>query len=244
MLAAALNLLLAAACAAQAGIEYRQRGNRAEGVRAFPVSGLAMELVSFRALYDEPPGAAPPASYRVRFFLDRDRPAHLVLREKFNRYSYWLDKVRPAQPWRAGFGNVFEWPTHEVLALLPDLSLYQLAVMVRIDGDLPSSIERVAPAILYHTQPPSIVSGYEATFLSNATVQLDANIERADGAPAAGALEPRALRSWPAGEPLRFVWDASAAPAGPYRLTLRAKVRENLERFEQVVEFHHQPRVR
>lgn len=229
---------------AQAGIEYRQRGNRAEGVRALPVSGYLIELVSFRARYDEQSTPAPLSPYRLRFFLDRDAPAYVVVREQENRYSYWLDKVRPASPWRTGFGNVFEWSSQEVLAQLSELRPDQLGVTVRLGGDSPSSVERVAPAILYRTTAPTAITAYEVTFVSNVSIRFTASVEREDGAAAIGAVEPPSLRSWPPGLPLRLSWDASLAAAGRYRLRLRAQSRENLERFDQVVEFFHQPQVR
>ena len=236
--------LCASACSAQADIEYRARGNRAEGVRNLPVSGYSLELLSFRALPLEAAQGSLPAQYHIRFFLDRDRPAHLVVREVENRYSYWLDKVRPTKPWRAGFDNIFDWSTREVLAQLPELPVDRLAVTVRLDTETPSSVERVAPAIVYHTAAPKAVTAYEVVFVANARLRVDASVERIDGSAAPGQMERGTLASWPAGVPFTLRWDAMSAPAGSYRLRLRAQVRENLERFDQLVEFHHQPVVR
>ena len=47
-------VLLCGAALAQSSLEYRNRGNRFEGVRALPVSGYTIELLSAQAIYREP----------------------------------------------------------------------------------------------------------------------------------------------------------------------------------------------
>jgi hypothetical protein len=230
---------------AQRSLEYGPRGNRWEGVRALPVSGYAIELLSFRVRYEEPvPSGRIPGHYRVRFPLDRDAPAYLVIREIDNKHSYWLDHVNPETAWSPGFNNIFEWPTADVLAYISDVKLYDLGVIVRVSDPNPRSIERVAPAILYYSTSPTSVSGYEFAFKSNATVSLQFTIESGDGRLAKSQPVPPTLRKWSYDVPFSVKWDASNAPPGKYRLKVNARVLENNDKLVQEVEFVHQPKIR
>jgi len=149
--AAVATAFFCGAALAQSSVDYRNRGNRFEGVRALPVSGYTIELVSFRAAYDEPPPASMPALYRMRFFLEKPAPAYVVVREVRNIHSYWLDKVKPKTPWGPGFANSFEWSTRDVIDQLPGLKLDDLGVTVRVGTEHPSDLETIAPVILYHS---------------------------------------------------------------------------------------------
>jgi hypothetical protein len=230
---------------AQSSLEYRNRGNRYEGVRALPVSGYTIELLSFRALYEEPGGAGGlPPQYRVRFFLEKEAPAYLVVREIDDKESYWLDNVKPKTSWASGFNNLFEWPTADVLAHIPALKLYDLGVIVRVADPNPTSKDRVAPAILYHSQYPTSVSGYKFVFKTNATVGFEFMIEESDGRVPKSQPEPRVVRTWQYKAPLSVKWDASTARPGRYRLKVIARVLENNDKLTQEVEFVHQPNVR
>lgn len=227
----------------QPRVEYRNRGDRFEGVRALPVSGYTIELLAAQATYQEPlPAASPPPVYRLRFFLEQPAPAHVVVREVDNRYSYWLDKLRPSTPWRPGFDNQFAWSTRDVIARLAGLKLYDLGVVVRVGSESPSDLETVAPAVLYHSVLPPSIGGYEFAFKTNATARLELSIERSDGTPAERQPEPRLVNSWPFGVPLRVTWDASHSRAGEYRLTVRGRARQNNQTFRKEVRFFHQPK--
>jgi hypothetical protein len=229
---------------AQPRVEYRNRGDRYEGLRELPVSGYTIELLSFRALYEEPVPPGLPPQYRVRFSLDKVEPTYLIVREIENKYSYWLDNVTPNRPWASGFANVFEWPTKDVLLHISNLKLYDLGVTVRVGKATPALIERVAPAILYHSITPTSIGGYEFAFKTNATASLEFRIERSDGIELKTTPEPRALRKWSYGVPFRVKWDASNSDPGRYRLKVHGRVLENNETFTQEVEFIHQPKVR
>lgn len=231
---------------AQPSVEYRNRGDRNEGIRALPVSGYKAELLSFRATYEEPlPAQRTPALYRLRFFLDKSAPAYVVVREVENKHSYWLDQVKPVTSWKPGFDNVFEWSTRDVIAQLPGptLKLYDLGVTVRVGSVDPSDLERVAPAILYYSSLPPWVAGYAFVFKTNATARLEFSVEKSDGTPVKVAPEPRVLQRWSYGMPLRVDWDATNAEPGQYRLKMVGRVLENNERFGKEVEFFHQPKV-
>jgi len=228
---------------AQPSTEYRSRGNRWEGVRDLPVSGYTIELLSFRAIHREGPQVDKTSQvYRLRFFLDRQVPVYVVVREVDNKRSYWLDQVRPATPWRPGFENMFEWPSKDVIRQL-NLSLDDLGVTVRLEHEHPSDLESVAPALLYSSIPPGSISGYEFAVKTNVAARLEFSIEGGDGRPVLPAPAPRVVGNWSYGVPLRVTWDASMAQAGEYRLTIQGRVLENNQKFRKVVRFFHQPRV-
>jgi hypothetical protein len=238
-------VLVVATAVAQPSIEYRNRGDRFEGVRAIPVSGYTIELLSFRAIYREDPPSPDktPPVYRMRFFLNQPASAYVVVREVDNRHSYWLDQVRPPTPWRPGFENVFEWPTKDVIRQLPGLKLDDLGVTVRIGHEHPSDLETVAPAVLYHSAPPGSISGYEFALKTNATARLELSIERSDGSLVEPAPAPRVLPSWSYGVPIRVTWNAATAQAGEYRLKVQGRILENNQKFGKEIRFFHQPRV-
>jgi hypothetical protein len=238
-------VLVVATAFAQPNVEYRNRGNRFEGVRALPVSGYVIELLSFRAIYREDPPSphTMPPVYRMRFFLDRPASAYVVVREVDNRHSYWLDQVTPATPWRPGFENLFEWPTKDVIRQI-SLRLDDLGVTVRLGHEHPSDLETVAPAILYYSVPPGSISGYEFAFKTNATAHLEFSIERSDGSRVKPAPAPPVLPMWSYGVPLRVTWDAAGAQAGGYRLMVEGRVLENNQKFRKEIRFFHQPKVR
>ena len=237
--------VLSGSALAQSNLDYRNRGNRFEGVRPLPVSGYTIELLSFRATYDEPlPAGSTPPLYRMRFFLEKPAPAYVVVREVKNTHSYWLDKVRPPTPWGPGFANSFEWSTRDVINQLPGLKLYDLGVTVRVANENPSDLETVAPVILYHSALPAAIGGYEFAFKTNATARLEFSVERADGSAVTPAPTPRIVQRWSYGVPLPVTWDASKAGAGEYRLQVRGRVLENNQAFAKEIRFFHQPNVR
>jgi hypothetical protein len=236
---------LCSAALAQSSLEYRNRGNRFEGVRALPVSGYTIELLSAQAIYREPlPAGTMPALYRMRFYLVEPASPYVVVREVDNRHSYWLDQVKPRAPWRPGFDNVFEWPTQDVIGQLNGLNLYDLGVTVRVGNESPSDLETVAPVILYYSVPPGSIDGYEFVFKTNVTARLEFDVERSDGSPVKHAPEPRVVRSWSYGTPLRVRWKAATADAGEYRLKVQGRVLENNQTFGKEIRFYHQPKVR
>jgi hypothetical protein len=102
---------------AEMHLQYRNRGNRFEGVRPKPVSGYNIELISARADYKEE-GNRMPERFKVKVYLEQPSQVHVTVRELDCKYYYWMDKVQPAEPWRPGFDNVFDWPTRDVIQQL------------------------------------------------------------------------------------------------------------------------------
>src|SRR5262249_55674453 len=159
-----------------------------------------------------------------------------VVREIDNKESYWLDQVKPKTSWTAGFNNIFEWPTADVLAYIPALKLYDLGIIVRVADPNPTSKDKIASAILYHSRPPMSVSGYKFVFKTNATVGFEFAIEDKDGTVPKSQPEPRVVRTWPYNVPLPVKWAASTARPGKYLLKVIARVLENNEKLTQEVE--------
>jgi hypothetical protein len=233
----------ASACAeAQTQLQYQKRANRYEGVRARPVSGFDIELLAAQVAYTDDPEKMGER-FQIRFFLTHQRAVHLVVRELDYRHFYWLDKVEPESPWRAGFANVFSWSTAEVVRQLADLRISDLGVVVRLDRDTPSAIEEVAPALLYQSQFPTGIRGYTFHFRLREDAMLRASIFKEAGAQSIWSA-PLARRT--AGRPFSYRWDLAegGAAEGSYRLVLSGYLLNTNDPVSQVVKFYHRPQVR
>ncbi|MGB0124216.1 MAG: hypothetical protein WA400_05530 [Silvibacterium sp.] len=223
--------------AQHSNLEYQKRVGRYEGIKPKPVAGYDIELLSVRADYTEP--AQPmPAELKIRFYLDSPSDAYVYVRELDNKYYYWLDRVQPTAPWGAGFNNVFEWPSSDVIKQLDQMQMYDLGVLVRLGRPEPSAIERVAPAIFYSSSAPARVNGYLFTFRLNGTAHIVATIfEGEKQEPVFRQIYPRKA----GGAPFTVRWDASAAPAGLYRLVIGGWFSDTNQPISQTVMFFHQP---
>jgi hypothetical protein len=217
--------------------EYQKRAGRYEGVKPKPVAGNDVDLLSARADYTET-ASTMPDQLKIKFYLDSTAAAYVFVRELDNRYYYWLDKVQPSVPWAAGFNNVFEWPSADVLKQLEQLQMYDLGVLVRLGQPEPAAIENVAPAIFYHSVLPTRVDGYLFTFRLNGTAHITASIFAAD------RQEPIFKEVFPrkaGGVPFTVRWNASDASAGPYKLVLGGWFSDTNQPISQTVTFFHQP---
>jgi hypothetical protein len=234
----ALVLWRGPATRAQSGVEYQNRGDRYEGVRPRPVSNYDIELISALVDYREP-AASLPSTLRVRFFLPNEMDVHVVVRELEFRQYYWLDRVQARPPWRRGFGNEFAWPTDAVLRKLPQaVSLAELGVVARLGRPEPSADERVAPVILYHTQPPRAVTAYLLAFKTSTDSRLVYRVFREGESTPLLSGDPLRPRG---GRPFAIQWDATKAMAGAYRIALEGFTLETNQRLQQTVRFTHEP---
>lgn len=243
LLSAFAALTVACACAdAQTQLQYQKRANRYEGVRARPVSGFDIELLAAQAAYTDAPDKLGER-FHIRFFLTGQRAAHLVVRELDYRHFYWLDRVEPESPWRAGFANVFSWSTGEVVRQLANLRISDLGVVVRLDRDTPSATEEVAPALFYQSQFPTAVRGYVFHFRLREDAMVKGSIFKETGAQSLWSA-PLARRT--AGRPFSYRWDLGeeGAPEGSYRLVLSGYLLNTNDPISQVVKFYHRPQVR
>jgi hypothetical protein len=235
-----LLVVWASSTLAEMHLQYRSRGNRFEGVRPKPVSGYDIELISARVDYKEE-GNRMPERFKVKVYLEQPSQVHVTVRELDYKYYYWMDKVQPAEPWRPGFDNVFDWPTRDVIQQLGEISMYDLGVVARLENTDPSIVERVAPVIFYHSQVPANVQGYVFTFKTNGDARLTCEVYEEEGVK---PVFTHHIHRQPGGSAFTVRWDSSQAAEGGYRLLVRGFFVEDNRRINQTVSFYHQPAVR
>jgi hypothetical protein len=225
---------------AQLALQYQQRGDRYEGVKPKPVSGYDIELISVLADYHESVATESlPNRVTLRFYLDKEDTVHLTVRELDYQAYYWLDRVQPDTPWKPGFQNVFTWPTDSVLnQLSPQLHLYDIGALVRLRTDTASTIEQVAPAVLYHTTVPDQIDGYQFTLKTGEDARLKASIIRQENGQ---EMDVQTFRRKRAGRPFTIHWDAKAASPGWYVLKITGFSLSTNQSITKEVEFYHQP---
>jgi hypothetical protein len=150
-------------------------------------------------------------------------PVYLTVRELDNKRDnlvYWLDKVRPSEAWSLGAYNNFQWSTGAVIQHLePSLKLKDLGGVVRFGKPEPSANERVAPLILYHSEPPKKIEGYQFRFYTNRDVELTCGIYKKEDAGWQKTHEEK-LPFILGGNSFAVHWDSSAATEGSYKLAL------------------------
>jgi hypothetical protein len=226
---------------ADANLDYQNRGDRFEGVKPKPVSGYDIEVISVLADYQEP-STQLPDQLRVGFYLQRETPVYLTVREQDYRLYYWLDRVTPAKGWQAKSVNEYIWPTKPVLRELDQkLNPYELGVLIRLGRDTPAENEEIAPAILYHAQPPAKISGYLFTMKTNGDARLSCRILRGKEST---EFMTQAFRRLPGGRPFTVRWDAAGAQEGQYSLVCKGYFLDTNEELNQTVSFFHRPTVR
>lgn len=232
---------------AQVDLEYQPRSRNAngswrEGVKPKPVAGPSVELISVLADFQEPASSDHfPQSVKLKFFLEDPHAVYVTVRELDYQTYYWLDKVQPAEPWSPGFQNTFSWPSQPVLQqLTPKVDLYDLGVLVRLDAESPSSLERVAPALLFHQDAPSVVTGYFFTFKTGEDARLFATIRQES---TGQEMDSQTFRRKRAGRPFTIHWEAKEADPGPYILTLSGFSLSTNQTLSQEIHFYHQPAV-
>ncbi len=225
---------------AQLDLQYQQRGDRYEGVKPKPVSGYDIELISVLVDYQEPVETDRfPERLSLRFYLEGEDAVHLTVRELDYRAYYWLDKVRPATPWKPGFQNVFTWPTDPVLnQLTPKLDLYDMGALVRLGRATSSTVERVAPAVLYYAHPPAKIESYLFTMKTGEDARLMATIRQQDTGQTMNVQKFRRKR---AGRPFTIQWNAGDALPGLYALKITGFSLSTNQSINKEVQFFHQP---
>jgi hypothetical protein len=214
-------------------LQYQKRGNRHEGLKPKPVSGYDIELLS--ALVDDPePSPTWPQTLRLKFYLPAAEPVFLTVRQPRPKTAYyWLDKIVPPAPWRPRAFNEYTWPTETVLRKLTSVTVDDLGVVVRLRREDPSRRETVAPAALFHTQPPTTASSYRFTFKTNGTAYVTGKIYQGDK-----EVYRRPQNRERAGSPFTLSWDAAGQPEGEYRLELSGYFDNNIELAKEVVFYH------
>lgn len=215
-------------------LQYQNRGDHYEGLKPKPVSGYDIELLSALVAYREPSPSWPP-TLRLEFYLPAAEPVFITVRQPRPKTAYyWLDKVKPSAPWRPRAFNEFAWPTKPVLRNLTSETPDDLGVVVRLRQEDPSRRETVAPAALFHAQPPKAANGYRFTFKTNGTAYVTCKIYRGDK-----EVYRRPQNREGAGSPFTLSWDAQGQPKGEYRLVLSGYFENNNDELAKEVFFYH-----
>lgn len=225
---------------AQLELEYQSRGQWHEGVRAKPVSGLDIELISVLVDYqDNLEGKNFPNKVKLKFYLERDQEVFITVRELDYQAYYWLDQVEKPEKWKSGFGNEFVWPAKPILkALRPPIALYDLGALVRLDKKVSSTEERIAPGILYHTNLPDRIEGYAFTLKTGEDARLNIQvIQKTTGK----EIQSQRFRKKRAGRPFTIIWNAQEASEGVYQLVIKGFSLVTNEKIHKIITFYHQP---
>lgn len=212
-----LLLLAGLPLVAQELLQYQRRVNCYcyEGLKTRMVSGYDIELVSALVDWHEP-NTTWPQNLHLEFYLPAAESVFVTVRQPRPKGTfYWLDKVTPPTPWRAGAVNEFAWPTETVLRSLPLAVLDDLGVVVRLRQESPAKEETIAPAALFHTRPPAAASGYRFMFKTNGAAHLAATIYKDSQ-----TVYQRPQNQEKAGSPFTISWDTHGQPEGEYRLKL------------------------
>ena len=223
-------------------LAYQKRANRSEGIKAKPVSGFDIELLSAQVDFAEPTDKLQERFY-ARFFLERPAPVFFTVRELDYKHYYWLDNIEPRGNWRTGFDNVFDWPTKDVISQLPGLTINGLGTVARLDSPQPRAIERVAPVIFYQSQYPAEVKGYRFAFKLRGDAKIKAMIYPENGGE---GILVQSLAPQRGGRPFWIKWDATSPSVsrGAYKLVVSGYMLNSNDPLNQVVHFHHQPRLK
>jgi hypothetical protein len=220
LVAVALDLRGAVPVFAEKTTAYGPRRNRSDGLRAHPVSGYQLELIS--VLLDAPTSNSTlPESLSVEFYLgDSTHTApgsiDIIVRESSYSNYYWLDRPVPASgSWRSG-RNVFSWPTSDVLAAVdPEYPIAGLSALVVLGTVEPGRPIRTTPALLRGPAATGIPDVCLLTFRPGARCKLRVVVRNASGAE---VFSSGSARNCDAELPADFLWPVKDLPSGTYRV--------------------------
>ena len=221
---------------------YQDRGDRREGIRAKPVSGDDIELISVRAEPVGGPVGSVPEHMHLTFFLPADeKKVQVIVRELDYEHYYWLDRVRPTGSWEPGETNSFRWPTRDVLRWLYGRGLQpaDLGAVVRLAGSGgPSARERVAPAVLSGDGIPVAVRSWLFTFKTNFPARLTCGLYPSG---AEETVWSKTFKRVGAGRPFSCRVPVAKLARGDYRLEVDGWSLETNDPVLQEVRFFHSP---
>jgi hypothetical protein len=233
-----LVALSAAVFSQSPALVYQDRGGYREGVRSSPSVNVSVDLIA--AQVDMSDNRPPGPLFRASFFLPERSDLTLTIREIDQRYSYWLDGLRPRADWKAGAVNQFEWPTAPVIQALtwmpPRLTLGDLGGTVRVGTGFPSMVERVLPVVL--SQGAATAPGTAYLFAFRVTARARLRFETYG----AGDLRPRDVQTFPRVDPLnaqRVTIAAASWPEGWYRIVISGYGLSDNAEVNQVINFYH-----
>ena len=240
-----------------AELDYRNRENRWEGIKRPPRSGAVLFLISAKVKHEDCKG---PLSGRLKISFNLDdnlvkkynlqnrQATHLTVREINNTHNYWLDQAKITNYKTDGYINRFEWSTFDVLEQLPGngITCQNLGVLVRLkESNDTLEKEHIAPAILYQTELPLKVIGYDFSFLPLRDCHLvffaykDENKPLSNEQPDDTALFKKTFLHISGNIPFHFLWDTKNLKTGYYALVVNGYLKKKSESFKKTVRFFH-----
>jgi hypothetical protein len=220
-------------------VGYKDLGNRYEGVIDRPQAKLDYELLGFFA-YREPYDLKDDVDLRVRFFLPgRDR-IFLTGREIRIDKQYLMRPKPEKLNLKPGHWSEFSgWPTRDVIRPL-GLPWTNLGVIVRrgADGEAAGTL---APALLYHSQPPRTITEYELLLTCSRKLErLEYEVSNESGSV---HREYRQDHSFERGSILHIQFETKDLPQGPLRLRISGPYANEVNQglFAEYDFYHRQP---
>jgi len=213
-------------------LDYQPRGDRWEGIKPLPVGGHDIELLSALAYHGEK-WETTPDHCKLKFYLPERKAVDLRVQELNPKLFYWMDKVIPKPPlWKQGF-NDYQWPTQDVIKPL-NLDISTLGVVVRLEKQLLSKSEKVAPVIFYHSEPPKEIKGYLFDFKVGGDAKLKYALYRDKE-----KLKNEDLGEQVVGNPFPIFWESAEAENGEYKLVISGYFLSDFTPIHHVVQFYH-----
>jgi hypothetical protein len=227
----------------QNDISYRVRGDRYEGIVQPKRSGNSIELISAMADYHEA-NVTIPSSLAVRFYLKEPTKATVSVRGIRVAQNYWMNTIQPHN-WERGFNNEYRWPTSEVIQKLEEIkTMYNLGVVVCLGANCDTTddlVLTVAPAILYSSNLPNVIAGYQFTFKPVAHENLTFNVyQDVDGNATGETIASRIFSDVPPGLPFNVHFD-SPKHEGWYQLQVSGVKLYSEESVSKVIRYYHAP---
>ena len=219
-------------------VQYQQRGNHYEGLRAEPISGsvrlLSARIVDETAVRANAPerSAAWEEHALLRFFLPSAGAVSIVVRQIRPGSTYYvMDRVKST--WTVGRDNEYAWRTEPVLRKLPDVRPDDLGAVVLLSPGANPDDERILPVVLFSSTTPSAKT-YRFSFKTDGRARVEATI--LDGAKRVGRREP----NWEdEGSPFVVAWSPSPSTReGWFRLLLTGQF-EDGNKLDRVMQFYH-----
>ncbi len=217
-------------------LDYKDRGNRWEGIASHPVSGSDIELLSAMANHREQ-WQPLPARCKVKFYLQNATKVALKVQELRPKHFYKMDRAIPKPAWQQGF-NEFQWPTDAVIKPL-HLNIAKLGAVARLEATSRKA-EHVAPVLIYHTSVPTKINGYRFAFKVGGSAKLSYAIYQDKSRK---PLLEQKLGKQSVGTPFVISWNSNTATAGLYKLVVKGYFLNGFRRIRQDVHFYHQPLV-
>ena len=217
--------------------ERHEFDNRYEGRPEVPVSKPDLELLSFVGYFQD---LDRDVELQVLFYQSRATATATVFAQHLeDRKRYWM-KSKPGS-WEVDRWNRFgPWPTRDVIDD-DGIDGWDLGVYV----DLGSQDEiLIAPAFVYHSEPPSDVDAYTLQLRPNQSLtRLETTVTRAAEEAPEALLEQRQLRPVRAGEVIELDLQAAELPETWLRVEVVGKIKNRTDKARFEMRFFHRAKV-